>query len=391
MTNEALFQPAGYCPTCGYPLDPGKCPECGRFVRHYELARVPPQVVRRRRVRWALTLIVCTAVLYGGYRFYRDVNWLPWLPDRVLLWFAYSDWNRADREILRRLALGALQTADVDALFAGAYKVEAVHAPRVPANTAMPLIVRLTPRGPLKPAFTIPATGPNRDEWKLAGVGWTATPPADYRFLFNCGCPEVWFTIPPLPPGQHTLKLDGDFWHNAPQVAGMPVPFHWPVHSQVSVTVEDRPLTDFVAPRWSEELAQALAAKIRLGFGTKQPQLFIDLDRPPVAVSFEVWVRTRADDPWQPSIGSFGFARWVGCQREAHHGCNALFPDGVQKAERIDVQLRPCPTEALFWGFDECFAGTLEWHDLAYEREMTLGGTNYTVPPTRVFKGADEE
>jgi hypothetical protein len=54
MTDNA-YKPAGYCPHCGYAIDPGVCPECGKNVAASELDSVPYWVTRDRKLRRATT------------------------------------------------------------------------------------------------------------------------------------------------------------------------------------------------------------------------------------------------------------------------------------------------------------------------------------------------
>lgn len=39
--GDTAYRPAGYCPHCGYALDPGRCPECGSTVAGDELDAAP--------------------------------------------------------------------------------------------------------------------------------------------------------------------------------------------------------------------------------------------------------------------------------------------------------------------------------------------------------------
>src|SRR5688572_29943845 len=48
------YQPAGFCPTCGYPIDAGRCPECGVYC-----AEPPETLVNTRRSRgWRIGFLV---------------------------------------------------------------------------------------------------------------------------------------------------------------------------------------------------------------------------------------------------------------------------------------------------------------------------------------------
>lgn len=66
--RDASYVPVGYCPTCGYPCDPGRCAECGRDVKR-PLRRDPRVGVGRlfrvgRRI--AVVMFVLSAVGCGA-------------------------------------------------------------------------------------------------------------------------------------------------------------------------------------------------------------------------------------------------------------------------------------------------------------------------------------
>ncbi len=72
----ADYIPAGYCPHCGYRIDPGRCPECGREVDR-PVKRAPRR--GRRLKRWLIGLSAFALALIGlwfGGR-YIVYNWWP--------------------------------------------------------------------------------------------------------------------------------------------------------------------------------------------------------------------------------------------------------------------------------------------------------------------------
>lgn len=116
------YEPAGYCPKCGYRVDPGRCPECGAEVRRP--AKRDPRA-RRVRIRRFLTRVaalglVAALACYGGrYAIYRwwptthlqrlsksEGNLAGWA-ERVLSWRYFKEMERAkarERRILAELA-----------------------------------------------------------------------------------------------------------------------------------------------------------------------------------------------------------------------------------------------------------------------------------------------
>ncbi len=86
------YKPAGYCPKCGYRIDPGTCPECGRAVKRPW--RLHPRVVRRYR---RLTILIFLLGLgFAGWRYGPDLA-ARHAPSSALVWvyefdFAGADW-----------------------------------------------------------------------------------------------------------------------------------------------------------------------------------------------------------------------------------------------------------------------------------------------------------
>lgn len=69
MANE--YEPIGYCPRCGYRIDPGQCPECGAVVARPQPR--PPRSICAKLAR-AAWLVIGLAVAALGVRFAA-----PWL------------------------------------------------------------------------------------------------------------------------------------------------------------------------------------------------------------------------------------------------------------------------------------------------------------------------
>ncbi len=79
--GEKGYRPAGFCPHCGYQLDPGRCPECGADV-----VRPLPRHPRLRRRRRIIATLICATLLAGGAAAWRFGPALAaqYLPNSVL-------------------------------------------------------------------------------------------------------------------------------------------------------------------------------------------------------------------------------------------------------------------------------------------------------------------
>lgn len=92
---NATYAPAGYCPSCGYRMDPGACPECGRVA-----TRVRPTHPRVRRRRLLLGLagfvVLGLTVLLAG-RPLAERCTPNWLLRRIV--GARADWPSYDPDL----------------------------------------------------------------------------------------------------------------------------------------------------------------------------------------------------------------------------------------------------------------------------------------------------
>lgn len=79
------YRPAGFCPCCGYRVDAGRCPECGRDVKRPW--RVPPRTYRR----WRLAIVLAALALVGGGAWWFGPGLAArYTPSSVLVWL----WDR---------------------------------------------------------------------------------------------------------------------------------------------------------------------------------------------------------------------------------------------------------------------------------------------------------
>lgn len=391
---EDAYTPAGYCPRCRYAMDPGKCPECGTVVTADQLVREPNRVASWRRMRRAVILALIAVVALGGYCLYREGTWLTWLPNSLLLRFERSDWPRAHREILARYRAGKFSKAEIDGLLRRAFRVSAVYAQNVPANTPMPVSVVFAPTGPLRPCLQQSLWLLSKDEWAIQCDGRSLVLSQATGFSLNRSFAEVRLELPPLTSGRHDLTLQGTFGEPLPSAGNAVFGFTLPLQLQLSIIAEDRPLGDFVGERWSVELAEAVSKAIRAsGSGlshTEDPALYLRFESCPVAMAIEVFVRSPEEADYQP-LTDWGGVRRLVCPRGASFSYGFLMPKGVAVTNRIDVQLRPRPQEALLRGQDECFMGTMEWRGLVLADASRTVSPQNTMLPTRVFRDTEDQ
>ena len=382
---DATYKPAGYCPRCGYALDPGKCPECGTVVMAEQLASRPPRISLRPYVRLVLLLGFIGLSCYCCYRYYRDGDWLPRASNDVLLKYARSNWEPADREIRKRCAAGRFSLAELDKLFRQVVTVSADYLPRVPANTATRVTILVTPAGFLGSGLVGPSARSRDEAWRIEGEGWEVRGPE----LLGGGFGTRTFAIPPLPPGQHEITVIGVLWDRESPIEGMSPDFSLPVKLPLTITAVDCPLKEIVADRWSESLAagieRAVSARAYASAVDRYPGLWLHVERSPIFVACEVFIRGPGHADYRPLMAGPSPHRlsWTG---DLKWSLFALLPEEIDTSRPIDVQLRPCPQEALLHMQSECFAGTIEWRGLTFAKGSPRIPPQNTVSPTRVFK-----
>lgn len=107
-------------------------------------------------------------------------------------------------------------------------------------------------------------------------------------------------------------------------------------------------------------------------------------------MAIEVFVRSPEEADYQP-LTDWGGVRRLVCPRGASFSYGFLMPKGVAVTNRIDVQLRPRPQEALLRGQDECFMGTMEWRGLVLADASRTVSPQNTMLPTRVFRDTEDQ
>ena len=113
--------PAGFCPKCHYPIDPGICPECGTEVSTDSILSSLSQTRAARIRRWALRiflfLILPAAALYAAFQ----VSWPHYMPTGWLLAMQRDAKHWATIELSHRYMAGVLSPTQVDRMINAAW------------------------------------------------------------------------------------------------------------------------------------------------------------------------------------------------------------------------------------------------------------------------------
>jgi len=115
--SPAGYQPSGFCPKCGYAMDPGRCPECGRDVSPAALRRGPRWRPVRRFAVWAAKRAVVVVLLTIVGALAWRVAWVELLPADLLLRLQDDQMHWTSHELLRRYRLGQLDANQCTRLF----------------------------------------------------------------------------------------------------------------------------------------------------------------------------------------------------------------------------------------------------------------------------------
>src|SRR5205823_4582170 len=110
--------PAGFCPKCWYPMDPGQCPECGAVVGAARLSHQSRGQVRRRRWRRIIAAALVLILSSGAWLANHHAQWLiERTPTRWLLLLQGDENSRITRELVNRYEGSLLNTQETDRMF----------------------------------------------------------------------------------------------------------------------------------------------------------------------------------------------------------------------------------------------------------------------------------
>ena len=352
--------PLGFCPRCGYPIDPGRCPECGTVVTADGLALDPPRLARRRKMRRIGALALSAIALGAGYAVYRSVDWVKAAPTWILLRSADRS-ARVDDELFSRYLRTELSAEQSQRMFARLQGQPMLELPaRVPAG--------MTCRGWLRPGMRMPQA--------MIAAGWVIRQ-RDVRLLvdgqlmleertwgaFSGSGVGIGIDIPPLSAGPHTLTMSvcHDLTRGYGRAYGdetVPAVYTWPpVVVTGSCAAEDRPPEEFVTPRYDAELASTIASGLQIpsrhGWALLRAwSVPVDCSGLSAEMVGIVWMRPSGTRRFHAG-GPYHWPRLVGTGREIELPRTAPFDD----AAFVDIRLIPSARVAVEHGVAEYFAG----------------------------------
>jgi len=373
MTDNA-YQPAGYCPHCGYAIDPGVCPECGKAIVADELDRLPHQVTRRRMIKRTVAVLVILSLAAGGWYVYARCNWIAWVPTRALLGFQGDEDSRTSVELRRRLAAGWLSSDQVATYLENALTPRSKLIVRSPHPDDMPIKVVAYMNCIQLPSGTSVSPG----DWVLE-VDGRPTGGLGEGCIVNLGAAWIEYRLPPMPPGTHKLKMTiavGD-WSSGKAPSRLAT-----ITLQGRVTVDKSQLTDHVKLSWSGDLAErvrgsvaAVSCRYRTDTGAVESGVYLRLFAVPAPLAFKIKVRPHGRGQYRETRNP-DVAMWSspGAPGPCTHSIE--IPAGT---DRVDIRLVPDPKQVFYLGFNECVNAVIEWHGVPVLQAGTASQPTSTV------------
>lgn len=369
MTTSAA-EPAGYCPHCDYPMNGGKCHECGRTTASEHIHEESRPVRRKKVRRWVLIALAIQALIVVGIvlHHYRFVDWSRWMPDSILARMREYEGDRWENEIVRRLKNDNLSdSAKQDYLIDKVLPFGFVPIKTCPAGAPILLRIEERPFGSSEMRFN------GFTDWELIVDGEVV---ADSIAVDSAQLPrhrdchfEFW--CPQLTPGSHTVRLKG----NARVCIGGSPGFSAPdvvtdVKHTLETTIEvEGPWLERVRVVSDDEMMSAVAGDFRAVAMTGEElgsQILVNIEAgkscPPMAGV--VLVRPSGG----VGFGLLGRADFVN-KRGAEFDITDI--PGMEEATHIDVRVNPDPGYAMSCGADEVFGGFVEWTAVPIHRDLT--------------------
>jgi len=392
MTSEP-YKPAGYCPHCGYAIDPGTCPECGRTSSAARLHRVPYWLKRRYTIKRIAKVAMITSLLLGGWYFCFCVQWERWLPTSALLRLQGDATNRMTRELMRRFSNGSLTGEETKRLF-----TQAIRKPdHLDLRSPWPASVRI----PVETSVRLELEGlhcywsgsarPLAVDGRRPDNGWDDVD-GDLR-MGSSGSSGIFSILTEqLLPGYHELSLTVSWDVSISQ----PRPGYRlsGITSTASgrLLVEDKPVTDYVKPVWSPQIARDLEVKLRaviirgtdgyLSLRVQSAALPVNLaGRFSFPMGSDAMQRLALD---RPVTSKRQPAHWAG----EWNLLRVMHVDYIP--ETCDVQFSPDPVLALLENCEDFFDGVIIWSKCPVTATESGASPDYlgasAVLPTRVFR-----
>lgn len=385
--------PAGFCPRCGYPIDPGRCSECGTDVSSEKLARVDPRITRRKLRRRGIAALALLAIGIAAVK----APWLEIAPTSLLLFLQKPRYNAVAKELERREALSLLTAEQDNRCAAQSFFVE----PRLDVVSPYPAGIRVR-TAMLCSDSLMRYFGCRFDDVvvRIDGVVFDSYPALLIPNLkgsprtFEASC-----LLPPLLPGRHRIEVSGVITKTVPpwfrsgvtaRAAAQADPPQREFTASTDVLIVDKPLEEIVPLSFKANPHTPGAAPFtvvvgRVKDGLNSVRLQICTGELSVAIAARTEYRLKGEAGWRDLQQSVRIAPRSGVPLEVRWVTLPL-PENAQADELVfSFRLVPDLKAMVEQGELDSFGGRIEWDDLRPAASSNEGlGCTGGRPPTRI-------
>ena len=361
---EHLHKPAGFCPHCEYPIDPGTCPECGLEVSAGTLVKSIAAVRRHRVTRYCIIAAPFLFVL--ALLVYANVvdDWMKPIPTRLLLPFQ-GDYNGdVSMELRRRFRSNQLTHGQAENILRHHFddpviSLDRIHPPGLPIRITVQYQYR-------NDESAIHPGAPSIGNITLCVDGHEVTPlsPRDLAAVYHArprsGLELVW--CPPLDEGRHHITLEGDLVLRWLDRNGQAIVYTHHARLARDITIEGDVL-DHVAMIGTGAAARQMSGSVAAVFHTQSrwgPYIaFHAVSQLPSPVAGRILVRRRGEVGFVP-VGHIFLS-----QNDSSLAALKLdILHDIEAADWIAVRVVPDPDIAFLRNANACFEGVLTWERL---------------------------
>lgn len=258
-------QPRGFCPNCNYPMNPGRCPECGTEVSQQDLPReLVHEFYHHKRKLALLAAVLIFGV--GGPIVYFYADWPRLLPTKTLLSLQSIHVRRAEVELVRRYSGGKFKKAEKQAFFDQAMDASYRSLPVYPAQVPFfgHVYIELPDRSLTNGRWFF------MREYHVFVDGKEITASSSVGDSISLEQIKGHWIIggPKLEPGEHDVTIRGTVTISCADGLDLidPLAIHTGKFSvSTHVRAEDRPASDFVVARVDAETVESMRKRLRAG------------------------------------------------------------------------------------------------------------------------------
>lgn len=375
---ENFHKPAGYCPRCDYPIDPGTCPECGSEVSPDALVKSIAAVRRHHVIRYCL--IAAPLLFLAAMIVYVSVtsDWMRHVPTRLLLPLQGNYNGDVSIELRRRFRSNQLTYDQVESILK-----HNVDDPILSIDHNQPsgVPIKLTIQYQYRNITSAIHPGlPSIGNITLRVDGHEVTPMSRRdpgvvnRWRRRSGVDWVW--CPPLDEGEHQITLEGDFIFKWRTSSGKAIIYTHHARLVRGIAIKSD-VFDHVAMIGTSAAARQMRGSIDAVFHTQSswgPYLAFQVrSRLPSPVAGQVLVRRR-DEVGFVHVGNVFLSN---TRLTSAVKLDAL--PGIEAAEWIAVRVIPDPDIAFLNRAGRCFDGVLIWQRVnpSYDVRTFSGRTTF--------------